>query len=177
MDMNNELKDGSSRNNISFSDYFYNTSEQTNTDGDITQHSLALRSYGDGLNNWSTNSTKLIMTNHFNNDRLRTHLNAQIYWDYEGAYDEMNMYQAAYDNYDTSTLNATDLASFNVQKSEFEYERTLLEAEDAYKYDVSINGSIVYDWQKDKDYELSLSLYMDIYSALKSAITLVRDQA
>jgi outer membrane receptor protein involved in Fe transport len=168
MDMNDELKDGSSRNNISFADYYYNTSERTDDLGEITRHSLQLRSYGDGLNNWSTHSTKLLLTNYFNNDRLRTHINAQVYWDYDGAYDEMGMFQQAYDNFDTTGLTTSEITTFTEQKAEFEYERALLEAEDAYKHDVSVNASIVYDWQKDKDYELSMSIYMDnIFSTKK----------
>jgi len=154
--MNESLKDGDSRNNISFSDYYYET-----TDAGGTKIPLTLESTGGGLNNWSTHSSKIMLTNKFMDKRLRTHLNTQIYWDYDGAYDEMHMYQKAYDNFDTSSLSTADLTLFNEQKTRFEYERTLLEKEDAYEYDISLNGSISYDWQKDKDYELSLTVFMD----------------
>jgi hypothetical protein len=36
--------------------------------------------------------------------RLKANVNIQIYWDYKGAYDEMGMYQQAYDNIDRSSL-------------------------------------------------------------------------
>lgn len=156
MHMNQSLKDGTNRNNISFADYYYVTS---NVGG--TQIPLELQSTGNGLNNWSTNSSKVLLTNKFMDERLRTHLNAQIYWDYDGAYDEMKMYQAAYNAVNTDNLSDPDLTIFNQQKSQFEYERALLEKENAYKYDISLNGSIAFDWQKDKDYELSVSIYMD----------------
>ena len=163
MDMNDSLKNGSSRNNISFADYYYIT--KSNGGASIP---LLLTSEGNGLNNWSSNSTKLLLTNYFFERRLRTHINTQIYWDYEGAYDEMHMYQNAYDNFDTSTLSSADLAIFNTQKAEFEKERALLEDEDAYKYDVSVNGSIAYDWQIDQDHQFSLALYADnIFSTKK----------
>lgn len=163
MDMNDSLKNGSSRNNISFADYYYIT--KSNGGASIP---LLLTSEGNGLNNWSSNSTKLLLTNYFFERRLRTHINTQIYWDYEGAYDEMYMYQNAYDNFDTSTLSSADLAIFNTQKAEFEKERALLEDEDAYKYDVSVNGSIAYDWQIDQDHQFSLALYADnIFSTKK----------
>lgn len=156
MNMNDELKDGNSRNNISFADYYYNTSDRNGS-----AIPILLTSYGNGLNNWSTNSTKLLFTYNMLDNRLKSHLNVQIYWDYDGAYDEMHMYQQAYDNFDTNSLSAADLVIFNQQKADFENERALLEAEDAYEYDFALNGSMSYEWQKDKDYELSISVFIE----------------
>lgn len=156
MQMNEDLKDGNSRNNISFADYYYYTSDQGGS-----AIPILLTGYGDGLNNWSTNSTKFLFTFSMMDNRIKAHLNGQIYWDYDGAYDEMHMYQQAYDNFDTSSLSAADLIIFTQQKSDFENERRLLEAEDAYEFDFALNGSMSFQWQKDKDYELSLSVFIE----------------
>ncbi len=156
MNMNEDLKDGSNRNNISFSDYYYVLSDRNGT-----VIPLELESYGSNLNNWSTNSTKFMLIQSFLDKKLFAHLNSQIFWDYEGAYDEMHMFQEAYNNFDTSTLSASDLILFNTLKSDFEAERALLEKEDAYKIDYAVNASLTYQWQKDENYQLNLSIFAD----------------
>ncbi|MBK1879115.1 TonB-dependent receptor plug domain-containing protein [Pelagicoccus mobilis] len=152
MAMNPELKTGENRNNISFSDYFYYTG------GDVP---ILLESYGSGLNNWSNNSTRLIVTSKFLDDRLIVRLSARMNWDYEGSYDEIEMYQRAYDTFDTSSLDADDLVAFERQRTEFERERGFLDAEDAYQSDVHFNASLSYRWDLKQSSELVASLFVE----------------
>ena len=149
--MNPDLRDGINRNNISFSDYLYTS---TRGDEDIT-----VSNYGNSLNNWSTNSSRLILTSHFMDRKLVTHISARMNWDHEGSYDEMEMFQRAYDNFNTSTLDADALALFENQRSEFERERALLDAEDAYQQDLSVNASLSYSWETKHDSKIVATLY------------------
>jgi deferrochelatase/peroxidase EfeB len=93
--MNDTLKTGVIRNNISFSDYFYRTRSDV---------PLLLEGYGDGLYNIHENITKLIFTAKLLNNKLVAQTNAQVYWDSQGSYDEMRMYQRAYDESDSNSL-------------------------------------------------------------------------
>lgn len=147
--MNPDLKTGRARNNISFSDYYYNTT------GSVP---ILLESYGDGLNNWPTNITKFLYTHAFINNRLKFHLNAQINWDFDGSYDEMKMYQRAYDTFDTNALSAADQAAFAQQKANFERERYLLDQEDAFGMDYNLNASITYLWAFNQDTDVLIKL-------------------
>ncbi len=156
--MNDELKDGSSRNNISYADYYYQTGGSLGTGSDIP---LLLESYGDSLNNWSNNSTKILYTQKFLDRRLTLHLNAQIFWDYEGSYDELRMYERAYNSYDTTTLSVADKAKFDEQKAIFEREKQALEDEDAYKIDYALNAAISYTWSKNKNYSFTAKFFAD----------------
>lgn len=148
--MNEELKDGNSRNNVSFADYYLYTNNSV---------PVLLQDYGDGLNNIPKNITKFLFTQAFLNKKLKLHLNAQIYWDFEGSYDEMGMYQDAYDNFDTSNLSTTDKATFDQNKTQFERERALLEKEDAYKIDYNFNATVSYLWSIQQDYQLKVKFY------------------
>jgi outer membrane receptor for ferrienterochelin and colicin len=69
VDMNEELKTGTNRNNISFADYYYNT---------VSGIPLLLESYGDGLNNVPSNVTKVVYEDMFFDGKLMTHINLQI---------------------------------------------------------------------------------------------------
>jgi len=150
--MNPELKGGSDRNNISFADYYYNTRQGI---------PLLLESYGDGLNNWPTNISKFLYTQSFMDDRLKAHINVQIYWDYEGGYDEVGMYQQAYDNVDRNTLSAADKVVFEQQYQEFKHERDLLEDQDAYELDYNVNASLTYRWSSTSSADVELKLYAE----------------
>jgi hypothetical protein len=122
---------------------------------------ILLEGYGDGLNNWSKNTTKLLLTKHFMNQRLIAHINTQIFWDQEGSYDEMKMYQRSYDDFDTSVLSAEAQALFAQQKSEFERERALLDATGAYKMDYSVNASLTYLWSLPNKSELNIKVFAE----------------
>ncbi|WP_111978909.1 TonB-dependent receptor plug domain-containing protein [Algibacillus agarilyticus] len=152
VEMNEALKNGSNKNNISFSDYNYQSR------GDIP---LSLESYGDGLNNIPENVTKLIVTAKFLDNTVVAQLSSQLYWGYDGSYDEMHMYQNAYDNVDTSTLSAQEHIIFQEQKRIFENERRLLDNNDAYKFDYNVNMSLTYHWQLDNDRLINWSLFID----------------
>tara|TARA_B110000037_G_scaffold163942_1_gene185306 strand:- start:2644 stop:3057 length:414 start_codon:yes stop_codon:yes gene_type:complete len=91
--------------------------------------------------------------------KLVTHISARMNWDHEGSYDEMEMFQRAYDNFNTSTLDADALALFENQRSEFERERALLDAEDAYQQDLSVNASLSYSWETKHDSKIVATLY------------------
>ncbi len=152
INMNNELKTGSSRNNISFADYHYNTR------GDV---SLFLSGFGDGLNNWSNNITKFSLTQSFMEDRLKAHINVQIYWDYDGAYDEVRMYQQAYNNFDRDALSPSDQLIFDEQYQDFMRERTLIEKDDGYKTDYNLNTSLTYLWPLNSKTDIELKLFAE----------------
>ena len=147
--MSESLRENASRNNISFSDYRHFTR------GDIP---IPLNSYGDGLNNWSDNSTKIVYTQRFLDDALTLQLNAQIFWDYNGSYDEMRMYQEAYNSFDTSSLTALELTQFEEQRAIFNFERDLLEAEDAYERQINFGASLTYTKPLKAGHLLELSL-------------------
>lgn len=156
MNMNTDLKTGNNRNNISYSDYYYNTNGGLGGD-----YPLLLQSTGKGLNNISNNATKFIFTKKMLNKRLIFHANSRIFWDYKGTYDEMEMYSKAYNNYDVSTLNESERAVFNQQKAEFEKEKELLDKSGAYKLEFKINMSISYKWELSEKINLFTSLYFD----------------
>ena len=148
--MNEALKTGANRNNISYSDYLYVTR---------TDFPLTLESYGDGLNNWSENTTKLVFTKKLLDGDLLVQVNAQIYWDYTGAYDEMRMYQRAYDNVDTASLSATELESFQQQREVFENERRLIQQQDVYKTEFNVGASLSYRYEMNADEVLQATLF------------------
>ncbi len=152
MTMNPDLKTGGNRNNISFSDYFHYTS------GEVP---ILLEGYGNSLNNWSTHSSRLLLTSRFLDDRLSLHLSARVNWDYEGAYDEMNMFQRAYDTFDTMGLDSQALAAFEAQRAKFQRERSLLDAEDAYRTDLRVNGSVSYRFETGDQSEIVASLFVE----------------
>ncbi len=150
--MNDQLKTGTNRNNISFSDYHYNTR------GDV---SLFLTDYGNGLNNWSKNITKLSLTKYFMEDKLKAHLNAQVYWDYDGAYDEVGMYQQAYNNFDQSTLSNADQVLFAQQYQDFLQEKILLDNDDGYKTDYNLNISLSYNKPINNHSDIEIKIFAE----------------
>ncbi len=152
IEMNDELKTGRARNNISFADYYYVTNRGI---------PLTLEGYGDGLNNWPSNISKLSISRSFLNGRLKTQMNAQIYWDYDGAYDEMHMYQRAYDTFDRSSLSPAESIEFEQQYQAFRQERELLEREDAYEFDFNLNASVSYDWSPNKNSVVNFKLFAE----------------
>lgn len=152
INMNDDLKTGTNRNNISFADYYYNSRGQI---------PLLLESYGDGLNNWSKNISKFLYTQSFMDQKLKAQISAQVYWDFDGSYDEMGMYQRAYDNFDRNSLSATDQVIFEQQYQDFLHERNLLEAEEAYEIDYNVNASLTYKWATNDDTEVELKLYAE----------------
>lgn len=137
---NPDLKDGLSRNNISFADYYYYTRSGI---------PILLEGYGSGLNNWSTNITKFIYTHTFLNNRYALHMTAQIFWDYDGSYDEMRMYQQAYESFDRTALTPAEEVQFEEQYQQFLRERSLLEETGAFETDYNLNASITYTLPAD----------------------------
>ena len=156
IEFNDDLKTGDNRNNISFADYFYNVDLGLSS-GD----QLELRGFGNGLNNWSTNISKLSLTQSFMNQSLKAHVNMQIHWDYDGAYDEMGMYQRAYNNIDRSSLSVADQAVFDQRYQEFLREKDLLEDEDGYELDYNVNASITYLLKIRPATELKFKLFAE----------------
>lgn len=150
--MNQALKTGTNKNNISFSDYYYKTK------GDIP---LTLDGYGSGLNNIPENITKLILTAKFFDNQLVAQINTQLYWSFDGSYDEMKMYQQAYDNFNLESLTAEESVMFSTQKAEFENERALLDKSNAYKFNYTVNMSVTYHWAYEKDIDMSLSFFVE----------------
>jgi len=152
INMNDELKTGRNRNNISFADYYYQVNKGI---------PLTLENYGNGLNNWPENISKFQYNHAFFDQKLKANINVQVYWDYKGAYDEMGMYQQAYNNVDRNDLSIDEQLEFDQQYQDFQYERQLLEAEDAYKIDYNINASLTYLWQTNNSTKILLKLYAE----------------
>lgn len=95
------------------------------------------------------------------NQRIKAHVNVQVYWDYEGSYDEMDMYQQAYNSFDRSTLSTADQAAFEQQYQDFQYEKKLLDDEDAYDVDYNVNASLTYLWSSQSSYDVRFKLYAE----------------
>ena len=152
INMNDELKTGQDRNNISFADYYFQMNKGI---------PLTLESYGNGLNNWPQNITKFIYSHVFMDQRLKANINVQINWDYQGSYDEMGMYQQAYNNVERGDLSLDDQLLFDQQYQDFEHERQLLEAEDAFEIDYNVNASLTYSWLTNDSTEVQLMLYAE----------------
>lgn len=153
MKMNEDLKTGGNRNNISFSDYYYNTQG-----GDV---SLLLTGYGNSLNNISENSSRVIYTQKLMNEKLILHANARLFWDYAGSYDELRMYEEAYERFDVSQLTSDEQIQFEEQKSDFEREKKLLEDTKAYQANFKLNFSLSYRWPTSPKTELLTIFYVD----------------
>ncbi len=78
-----KLNDGVSYSGISYSDFltkFGNT---------------VFSSFGNDLNNWSNNTTKLICNFKLFDDKLQLHLDTRIFWKFEGALDGIKMLENA----------------------------------------------------------------------------------
>lgn len=152
-DFSEELKTGSNRNNITYADYHY-----VMTKGD---YDLNLMSYGNGINNWSNNSSRLAITHKLLNNNLVLHLNTRVFWDYTGSYDEANMYREAYENFDVSNLTAQELEGFKTQKAIFEREMDFLDDNGAFKTDFRFNGSVSYAHTIKGKYKILTTIYSE----------------
>lgn len=152
INMNEEFKTGQHKNNITFSDYYYQIDKGI---------PLTLESYGNGLNNYPQNISKFLYSHTFLEQRLKANINVQINWDHEGSYDEMGMYQQAYNAIDRENLPLDEQLLFDQQYQEFQYERQLLEAQDAYKIDYNVNASLIYSWLMSNSTQVQLTLYAE----------------
>ncbi|MGJ8679784.1 TonB-dependent receptor plug domain-containing protein [Paraglaciecola sp.] len=150
--MNQALKNGNNRNNISFSDYYFESR------GDFP---LLLEGYGNGLNNIHENITKFVLTAKFLDNQLVGQINSQVYWDFDGSYDEMEMYQKAYDNFDISSLSAIEVEGFNQQQAIFDNERRLLEQEDNFGFEYGVSMSLTYAWRHSDSVKMDLSVHVE----------------
>lgn len=145
---NEEIKNtGTSRNNITFSDY--------NLDVNRSGVNLNLQSYGSSLNNWSNNSSRIYATYKLLDNKLALHANTRIFWDYEGAYDEMRMYEAAYEN----AGEQDDINAYNTAKAHLESEKALLEEAGAYQTDFRVSASISYSDKLSDVFSFTATLY------------------
>lgn len=150
-DWNDEFKDGTNKNNITFSDYDYNINKSNGP--------IQLTSYGNDLNNWSNNATRLFVTYKLFKEKLIVHINSRLVWDTKGGYDEMNMYEEAYNNFDVS--QADDPVKFLEEKEVFENEKRLLDEEKAYKTEFTFNASISYKLRIGEKSNLLLTIYSE----------------
>ena len=84
-----------------------------------------------------------------------------MYWDFQGSYDEMGMYQQAYDNIDRNSLSSTEQLLFDEQYQDFQRERKLLENKNAFEIDYNVNASLTYSWQTNDSTDIQLKLYAE----------------
>jgi hypothetical protein len=83
------------------------------------------------------------------------------------AYDEMKMYQYAYDNFAFDSLSPDDKVKFTQQRLEFERERDLLNEKDAFKIDYNINFSLAYQWQYSDSIDMGLTFSIENLTSKK----------
>jgi outer membrane receptor protein involved in Fe transport len=126
-----KLKEGVQFSGISFSDYHY------------ILNNITLSSVGNDLNNWSNNATKLILNYKLFDDKLLMHLNAHLFWNFEGSYDGIEVLE--------NSLKASD-PNYKVTKDLIES----VKKQDIFGADFRLNYSIVYNFNKN----LGVSLYV-----------------
>ncbi|MGL1889251.1 MAG: TonB-dependent receptor [Reichenbachiella sp.] len=152
-DFNEELKTGDNRNNITFSDYYYNI--------DRDGINLLLTDYGNDLNNWANHSTRLFGTGYLFDKKLVLHANTRVFWGQTGSYDEMRMYEQAYQAVDYSTLTPEETQNYQAHWRQLQNEKRLLEDENAYGIDFKLNASISYQWIVPNKFKLISTVYAD----------------
>ena len=88
-----------------------------------------------------------MITKKFLDGDLNVHLNALINWDYDGSYDAMGMYEEAYQRVKDNEYESFDVdqkASFDSDYRIFNYEKQLIEEQNAYEADYHVNASVAY---------------------------------
>ena len=107
------------------------------------------------------NVSKLSVTKSFMDGRLKAHVNAQIYWDYDGSYDEMKMYQQSYMDFDRSGLSPGDQVAFEEQFQAFQREKSLLEDQNAFERDYNVNASLTYQFKLTSDAGMKVKIFVE----------------
>jgi outer membrane receptor for ferrienterochelin and colicin len=138
--------DGTSRQNVSYSDFYY------------IKDNLTFNSTGNSINYWADNITKLFARTKFLED-WTLHMDSRIVWEHNYGKDYMEMYRNAYNNVDTSLLSVADLATYNTNKAFLsEYER-ILKAKNAFGLSWNFNASLSWDIPYFKKNKTTLILY------------------
>jgi len=143
-DYRSKSVDGSTTQDVSYSDIFVNPGLVQLTDT------------GSSLNYWSHNHTKLWLNfNLFNNWLL--HVNARVAWGSDYGEDLFSMYQHAYANADTTQMSANDLNDYNENLDEFNNFNKIIKQKDAYGKDIRLNASLV--WHPSYQENLKVIFY------------------
>lgn len=80
-----------------------------------SKNSIVLTGNGNDLNNWSNHATKFILR-YKTKFGVSAQVDGRVYYGMQGAKDGYEMYENAYASVDTSTLSASDLATYESQK-------------------------------------------------------------
>lgn len=147
---NEDLKDSTNRNNITFSDYLYRPR---------TQYPILLESTGSGLNNWSNHTTKLIARQSLLNGNLQVHVDARVFWEFQGSLVEVEMYRNAYNAVDKTQLSPEELKAHLEDVAVFEHEVALVEEAGAYETTFTVNAAIAYSIDIGDTQTLTLTLF------------------
>ena len=155
-DWNKEIKYAEgfgNRNNITYSDYNYIRRRD--------DFELLLTSQGQDLNNWSNNSTRAYVTYHLLDGKLIWHANARMFWDHKGSYDEMLMYQRAYERINTAELSPTQKEIYDDSYAVLLHEKRLLDKTGAFQHDFKLNMTLSYRQRLSDAQHLLMTIYAD----------------
>ncbi len=147
---NQDLADSTNRNNITFSEYVY----QPNTG-----YPILLKSTGSDLNNWSNHTTKVVARQSLLDGKLQLHVDARVFWGFQGSLDEIEMYRNAYNAVDKSQLSPEELAVHNSDIASFEHEVALIEETGAYETTFTLNAALSYSLQLSDTQSLTFTLF------------------
>jgi outer membrane receptor for ferrienterochelin and colicin len=117
------LRDSLQQNGISFSDYSYGLSGSK------------LHGLGNDVNNWSNNSTKLFINIKLFNGDLIAHIDARVFWGFQGAKDGIKMIDNAISGNKDSTIFISIV--------------NIINSNNIYSADFRINASMTYTINKN----------------------------
>ena len=141
--MIDEHKDGTKRQGISFSDYYYNNFDGKFNGAGVEPYSFSLTSYGHDLNNWANHQTKLYgnisILRNFN-----AHINSQIYWGMPGSKNELKVYENAFQDVTITELSQDQLNFHQEKEEEFNMIKKQVEESSAYDIQINLNASLKY---------------------------------
>ncbi len=148
VDWEDFLKDivGSRNQRISLSDFLY------------SKGFLEFTGTGNSLIYWADNITKLYARVKFF-DNWTLHMDSRVVWEYNYGEDLIEMYRKAYNNVDTSTLSASDLAKYNTNSALLAQYESILDDKDAFDLNWTFDASLSWDIPYFKKYKTTLTLY------------------
>ena len=138
--------DGSSRQDVSLSDYFY-----------IRKY-LTFESTGSSINYWADNITKLYARVELLDD-WTIHVDSRIVWDFEYGDDLMQMYRNAYDGVDVGSLSPKDREDYDEKLALLGTYEKVLNDKGAFGVDWRLNASLTWDLPYFAGHPTTLTLF------------------
>ncbi len=131
-----KLADGIDKSGVSYSDYYIKYGDNTSN------------GYGNNLNNWSNLATKLYCNYAFFDEQLILHIDARLFWGFEGAKDGLHIVE--------------DIIKGSEKESQLQGIIDFMNEQDFYDYDLRVNASISYSFLE----KINLSAYLMNITAL-----------